>query len=638
MTKVVLTGVDISTLIANYTDKNEWVTLVFDDMEQVVISSRRMVILAFYWRIARKWGFKLTRKYLADTSIVNAGFLSKIGTIILNDVLECRPDDCRDLNQDLWKAVNEINNFASTNCQEYVKSLCALDFIKFKNIPEVKEVIEDKVTSLVTGINASHEKIYSNTQKLFEIMKTRNSPDNAFYYFANLRLINATQMGHIFYQVGLRTDVNDKYIGEPVSSNYWDGISTRNEYAYEALAAKKSVFANKMQLPLADYFGRKQHLALSSLSTIHHDSDCGATLTVDLFLTELNKDRVLWKYIVQGSRLVLLTERNIDQYLGTIINLRSALTCRFSDGVCRVCGGALLHSIHPQINIGVLAGVSISEIIVQTVLKIKHVATVNVMKYQVPTELLSLFKKTRTHIHVKKTRWKSMSSMTLSFSPKEAVHVVDIKATTVSRLSSINEASFGTISQVTITAAGKVLHNGVDMTFDGQKPMFSKDLIRYIAKHSDEIVIADGLFNVPMNDYDFTKPVFKLSMADYSMVKFVGDVENFLEKDVAHYTDISEAFADFCELIYRQVSPNICYAELIMKATLSTSKSDVRIPVLERLDNVSLLTTPKINRKRSVGTAMAFEDLYGNLLDPLFYLTPRPLNAFDSFINLRKRK
>lgn len=636
MTRILLSGMDIDSLIADFTDRNEWVTVVFDDNEEVILPSRKMLLLSFYWKIARKWGFKITSRYIIDTNIINAAFLSKIGTIILNDILVYKPENCRDLNYDLWELINAINNFTSSNCQEYVRSLCALDFIAFKQIPEVKKIITDKVTSLVTGIDVVHAKIHNNTVALFEIMKKRH-PNNAFFHFANLKLINAVQMGQIFYQVGLRTDIDDKYIGEPVSSNYWDGIATRNEYAYEALAAKKSVFANKMQLPLADYFGRKQHLALSSLSTMYPDKDCGANVYIQILITELNKTRVLWKYIMDDTQLVLLTEDNIDSYIGSLVQMRSPLTCKYTDGVCRICGGALLSIIHPSINIGVFAGIAISNTIVQTVLKIKHTAEVNVIAYRVPDELASLLKKHQTFIHAKKPTWRAFDKMTLSFLPNESTHVLNLQADTIDRLSGINESSFGQISKITVKNGDTVVHDGVDLTFGDQAPLFSRDLIRHIAKNAKDIEIKDGLYNVPMKGFDFSKPLFKLVMTDYSMVKFVGDVEKFLEYTVATYTDIGEAFADFCEIVYRQVNPNICYAELIMRATLATSRSDVRIPVVTQLHDATLIPTKTINSKRSIGTAYAFEDLYNNLADPLFYLMPRTPNDFDTFMNLKPK-
>ena len=615
MRTIQLVDIDLATMIDEFIPLNEWVMVMFENNEQLKLPSRKVVLLAYYWKIVRKWGFQITPRYVIDTAVVNSTFLSKIGTLILDDVIEAYPEQVRELNQDLWVCVNEINALSSNHCQEYVRSINALDFIKIKRIPEVKEIIADKVTDLSMGHKAANIKIDKNTNALFDALK-KPHPDNAFYPFINLKLVNVDQIGHIFYQVGLRTDINGNYIGEPVIGNYWDGIRTRNEYVYEALAAKKSVFYNKMQLPTADYFGRKQHLALSSLHTLHH-KDCGTKLTNEVMITELNKSYMLWKYIIDGDRLVLLTTKTIGKYIGSLVKMRSPLTCRFTDGVCEVCGGALLSVLHPSINLGVFSGTKISQTVVQTVLKTKHISKANVLDYVIPADVTDIFKKVRTSLYIKRTMASVLRNATIVLSPEEAIHVLNLKKSIVHNLKNINVSSFGSIRYLTLKMGDEIMRNNVDMMAHDQQPLFSKE------------------FHIPMEGFDFKNPLFGLIMEDYSMVKFVKEVEKFLERDVSKYTDISEAFSDFCELIYRQVTPNIAYLEIVLRATMAVSPIDVRIPVVSDVHDVTIVNNVTINRQRSVGTALAFEDLFHCLLDPKFYLMPKPYNPFDDLLNLK---
>ena len=51
------------------------------------------------------------------------------------------------------------------------------------------------------------------------------------------------------------------------------------------------------------------------------------------------KSKFLYRYIIDGDKLVLLTKENIDKYVGKKIKLRSIMYCGADSGVCMTCAG-----------------------------------------------------------------------------------------------------------------------------------------------------------------------------------------------------------------------------------------------------------------------------------------------------------
>ena len=70
-------------------------------------------------------------------------------------------------------------------------------------------------------------------------------------------------------------------------------------------------------------------------------SDCGSTMYKTIFLNDSNIKMYMWNYLVEGSRLILLTPDNAKMYLGKKVSFRSALFCKYDSKfeICNKCCG-----------------------------------------------------------------------------------------------------------------------------------------------------------------------------------------------------------------------------------------------------------------------------------------------------------
>ena len=632
MEHISISDIDMDTLIEQLLPQHRMVRVIFDTGEKLEMSTRNIVFHAHYWKIVRKWGFKITPKHVVDTTVISSKTLSKIGTIILHDVILSYPRKVRDLGWDIWHAINHINIMAHNNCQAYVRTISALDFIGIKKHPEVAKILDDRVVDIVEGATRSSARINENIVKLFDILKSDKT--NPFYPFINLKLVNATQIAHIIYQVGFRTDVSEEYIEQPVASSYWSGLAHRNEYAYEALAAKKSIYFNKIELPNSDYFGRKQHLGLSSLKTIYA-KDCGSKVTNKIIVTEANKKHCLYRYIIDGNRLVLLVPEVIDRYIGKEVSMRSPLTCKHTDGVCLICGGMLVSMMHPQLNVGIFAGTMLTNPVVQTILQTKHVSKVNIMEYAMPPEVADIFYRVQNKLFVQPKSAKAVDKMMLSIPNTFAINVANLNSKNLDVIDNMPESAFGKVTKITLSQEGQEGYNKIDMVGTGPTVMFSRDFVKHVALHSKDNYMAGDMFHIPLKGYDFKKPMFVLMIKDYSMIAFVSKAKKFIEEDIAKYTNITEALNDFCDLVYQQIDINIVYIELVLRATMIRSEWDMRLPTVMDPCNVTISTNEMINSDRALGPMLAYQGLDKILLNPKTYVMPRKINPFDDLLNLK---
>jgi hypothetical protein len=60
----------------------------------------------------------------------------------------------------------------------------------------------------------------------------------------------------------------------------------------------------------------------------------------------------MYSYIVEGSRLVELTSKNMEKYRGKKVKMRFSSLCESKDGICSKCAGNLFYRIG-IINVGV---------------------------------------------------------------------------------------------------------------------------------------------------------------------------------------------------------------------------------------------------------------------------------------------
>ena len=99
------------------------------------------------------------------------------------------------------------------------------------------------------------------------------------------------------------------------------------------------------------------------------DSDCGTEVTIPLTVTKKVKPYVIYRYINDNGKKVLLTIENVDKYVDKTVRLYSPQCC-LKDPICGKCAGRVFHNMGVT-NVGLLT-TPITQKLLNLKLKSKH--------------------------------------------------------------------------------------------------------------------------------------------------------------------------------------------------------------------------------------------------------------------------
>ena len=160
-----------------------------------------------------------------------------------------------------------------------------------------------------------------------------------------------------------------------ILGNYLDGVGP-DEFAKLAdsltggpyARAKKTEVGGAMEKMFVRAF---QHVMIDTSIT-----DCGTKRTIEVKLTKDNIGDWMYSYIVEGSKLVELTSKTKDQYIGKTVHLRYSSLCESKKGICPTCAGSLFTRLGIT-NVGVASYAICSSVKVKE-MKAFHDSTVKV--------------------------------------------------------------------------------------------------------------------------------------------------------------------------------------------------------------------------------------------------------------------
>ena len=176
----------------------------------------------------------------------------------------------------------------------------------------------------------------------------------------NYKTINVMR-GTVFNNLTKKYDV--------VEASLMDGITQKDIPAF-GNSVVAAAYPSAVGTAEAGYMS-KQLLAVLQSERLDEDpeSDCGTTSTIPFTVLDSNKQYILYRYIDDGGKKVLLNLNNIDKYVGQTIRMYSPQCCTH-DAICGKCGGRLFHNLGAT-QIGLLSSM-ITQKLLNLKLKSKH--------------------------------------------------------------------------------------------------------------------------------------------------------------------------------------------------------------------------------------------------------------------------
>lgn len=144
--------------------------------------------------------------------------------------------------------------------------------------------------------------------------------------------------------MGLETAFKEGADGDLISTNLEDGIDLK-DMVLISNNLREGSFDRGAETALGGDEVKKM-LEIMQNSTVA-EKDCGTKLGFDMILTPSLSSMCIGQYIFEGQKQTLLTEENVNSYIGKRISLRTTYFCKTpKNNVCEKCVGTT-YAKHP---------------------------------------------------------------------------------------------------------------------------------------------------------------------------------------------------------------------------------------------------------------------------------------------------
>jgi hypothetical protein len=134
-------------------------------------------------------------------------------------------------------------------------------------------------------------------------------------------------------------------------SSLMDGIPPE-EIEYYADIITQASFSRAVGTREGGYESKKLSAAFQNIVLDEEGTDCGTAKTNVVHLTKKNANMFMYRYIRDGSKLVMLDSENISQYHDKIVHMRTPLYCT-NKQYCSKCSGELYYRLGIK-NVGII--------------------------------------------------------------------------------------------------------------------------------------------------------------------------------------------------------------------------------------------------------------------------------------------
>ena len=567
-----------------------------------------------------------------------------------------------------YRGAMDLYNYAVINLSRYVSSSSIFDYIEVSRNKEIKAIRESVLPTEVSITDG-----YKKCQNVI-----RNSPElknNKLSMYVRNGLVQEKQIMQCVYNIGFRTDIDNRIFSLPCLDGYLHGIRNLNDSMAESRTSSMSLLLSENPLQDTEYLNRRvdQHTMYVRQLV---PGDCGnrTLMEVPFVMVKNHFKSLLGQEIILNDKRVFLRNHHRKEILAKEepILMRSLLHCKNNDpsNVCMACYGDLGHSYPRFSNIGHIAETSIGSSNAQNVLSFKHY----VGSAEVSEIRLDAFNQ-RFLVALKSNRGIKFNISTLRnkrfkvvVKADDAKNIGDIRQIDIDKLDIFRITTLNTINIEVYDKQGKLVEEmPVSMKFGSRNASFSSEALTYL-KSKPWGFTDKGNYVMDFSDWNFDNEVFTLPMKHDSPMEYIGALAKTLisgkrsakgkksmdgsDKDEAAITKAIEAMTryrgvDLKPLCAHETKEdamlslfaltnitgklNIVHCAVIVKAYLNKSPTDKNMP---RGDEPYVIGTFSDNMKfRSMGPQMSFQNQVAPFLEANNYTSPLPDgNPLDQFL------
>jgi DNA-directed RNA polymerase beta' subunit len=143
---------------------------------------------------------------------------------------------------------------------------------------------------------------------------------------------------------------------EIIENSLMDGLA-KKDIPTHANVIVSGAYPKAVGTQVSGYMSKELLAAFQTETLADKDSDCGSKRTITVTLTEGNYDDFIYRYIKEGSKLIMLDNENKSKYLGKTVQMRSPMYCLGIGKdrcICNKCAGDFYYKLGKK-DIGLLS-------------------------------------------------------------------------------------------------------------------------------------------------------------------------------------------------------------------------------------------------------------------------------------------
>ena len=616
-------------------------------MADALIQAQSQIVIpnVILWEVLMKYGIHPAKRHFLDYKSITTDSIASIHSRYYLEVLLARPDvDYMDVVETIFWNINHLYNYIIRYYNAYMPTIDALGLARIVNHPFVKALIDDRVDSS-NGTRAAELRIKAQAKQLEAFLaKPADPEDNCLYLYMLSNTLKSNQIPQMLLKYGPRSDVDGRMCHHVINESSFSGLKGPADLAVESLSARKSMHLNRSGVRDSQYAARRARLAVSELGKLYPGS-CGSNVTVPILIKPKYAKNMLERTIVVDGKDIMLTEANIDQYIGKTVNLRSVFGCKHTDGFCERCAGyryyredvGLIKFVPPGIHIGLLCTSHLMSRCAQKLLSNKHLISTDSKVYTLPP----LTAKYMTNDNDANVFWDP------SFSKKLHNCQIRIPADSMGQLSDLTldvapiPETFSKISYLDIMKGDTVIDT-LYFEADGFTPFLSEATLEYIRANFDSIELKDNGYIVDMKSFDIKQPFLSYIVMNDDMMACITRIINFLGTSVSSYTSVSRCLSDFADIVFHKTEINLFYLEVILRDLNITAPDNYDIPVLADVENsfdgsiehTHFAKLDEMVSSSTISMKLAHEKMVDFLTNPTTFLHSRKPGLFKDFFGM----
>lgn len=129
-----------------------------------------------------------------------------------------------------------------------------------------------------------------------------------------------------------------------MTSNFYEGVK-KDELSFFATNVTNGAYPKACMTAVSGYKSKQINAAYQSVVLRKDVDDCGSVGYIEILMTKSLSKLMLYRVIIDGSKLVTLTPDVIESYIGKNVKLRSILYCGCDYGCCRTCAGKMYEQL-----------------------------------------------------------------------------------------------------------------------------------------------------------------------------------------------------------------------------------------------------------------------------------------------------